>query len=93
MQQIIVSKLEEDNEQYLFRVKLVDDFGEEKYKVIFKKSYFEDFKSKKDPAYIVEKSFEFLLKREPKELIIKEFELSLISHYFPEYDNFVRDLK
>ena len=36
-------------------------------------------------AELVEASFRFLLDREPKESILREFELGVISRYFPEY--------
>lgn len=34
---------------------------------------------------LVRESFRFLLEREPKESILREFELSVIERYFPEY--------
>lgn len=37
------------------------------------------------PESLIEKSFEFLLEREPKESILRSFELSVIERYFPEY--------
>ena len=40
----------------------------------------------RDPEDLVVDSFRFLLEREPKESILKEFELSVIKRYFPEYD-------
>lgn len=35
---------------------------------------------------LVEKSFEFLLEREPNTSILRSFELSVIGRYFPEYE-------
>jgi len=35
---------------------------------------------------LVEKSFEFLLAREPKESILRAFALPVIARYFPEYE-------
>jgi hypothetical protein len=35
---------------------------------------------------LVEKSFEFLLAREPKESILRSFALPVIARYFPEYE-------
>ena len=35
---------------------------------------------------LVRRSFEFLLQREPKESILREFDLALIQRYFPEFD-------
>ena len=34
-------------------------------------------------------SFEFLLEREPKESILRSFDLPLIGYYFPEYERTV----
>ena len=51
-----------------------------------------------DPAYatrlagavpresLIRSSFEFLLEREPKESILRTFDLSVIGRYFPEYE-------
>ncbi len=35
-------------------------------------------------------SFEFLLERESKEAIMSQFDLSIISTYFPEYENEIK---
>lgn len=37
------------------------------------------------PEALVEASFQFLLEREPKESILRTFELPVIERYFPEY--------
>jgi hypothetical protein len=39
------------------------------------------------PADLIRRSFEFLLAREPKESILKSFNLKQIQTYFPEYEN------
>ena len=39
-----------------------------------------------NPSDLVEGSFKFLLEREPKEMILRTFDLKIISHYFPEYE-------
>lgn len=38
---------------------------------------------------LVEKSFAFLLEREPNTSILRSFELSVIQRYFPEYEETV----
>ena len=38
-----------------------------------------------DPAALIEASFRFLLAREPKESILRRFDLAVIERYFPEY--------
>jgi hypothetical protein len=35
---------------------------------------------------LVRESFQFLLEREPKESILREFTLSVITRYFPDYE-------
>ncbi len=40
-----------------------------------------------DEAELVAASFRFLLAREPKESIMRRFDLSVISRFFPEYES------
>lgn len=40
---------------------------------------------------LVRLSFEFLLEREPKESILREFDITVIGRYFPEYEDELRD--
>jgi hypothetical protein len=42
------------------------------------------------PDDLVRRSFEFLLARESKESILRSFDLSVIGHYFPEYEREIR---
>ena len=39
---------------------------------------------------LVERSFEFLLKRESNTSILSSFDLPVIGRYFPEYENIIR---
>jgi len=39
---------------------------------------------------LVEETFDFLLEREAKESILRTFDLSVVSQYFPEYDHEIR---
>lgn len=43
-----------------------------------------------DPGDLVRRSFEFLLAREPKESILRSFDLPVIGRYFPEYERAIR---
>jgi hypothetical protein len=43
-----------------------------------------------EPEELIRKSFEFLLEREPKESILKRFDLAVISRYFPEYEREIK---
>ena len=42
------------------------------------------------PETLIEKSFEFLLEREPKESILRAFDPPVIEHYFSEYPREIR---
>lgn len=39
------------------------------------------------PDELVRRSFEYLLEREPKESILREFDIMVIARYFPEYED------
>ena len=39
-----------------------------------------------DPIDLVRRSFAFLLEREPKESILRSFDLPEIGRYFPDYE-------
>ena len=43
----------------------------------------------KSAEELVKASFEFLLERESKEQILKEFDISQIKKYFPEYETVI----
>lgn len=42
------------------------------------------------PERLVQESFAFLLEREPREAILRAFELPVIGRYFPEYEREIR---
>jgi len=43
------------------------------------------------PHDLVRRSFEFLLVREPKESILRSFDLPVIGRYFPDYEREIRN--
>jgi len=43
-----------------------------------------------DPEALVRASFDFLLEREPRESILRQFELPVIERYFPGYERQIR---
>lgn len=44
------------------------------------------------PEILVERSFQFLLEREPNTSILRSFKLSVIGRYFPEYERTIRKM-
>ena len=45
-----------------------------------------------DPNALVGAAFEFLLTREPRESILRRFDLPVIGRYFPEYERSIQTL-
>lgn len=43
-----------------------------------------------DPTDLVRRSFVFLLEREPKESILRAFDLTVIGRYFPDWEARIR---
>ena len=43
-----------------------------------------------DVERLVYETFDFLLEREPRESILRAFDLTVVSRYFPEYDDEIR---
>ena len=46
-----------------------------------------------DPAHVqrlVEETFDFLLEREPKTSILRSFDITVVSRYFPEFEHEIR---
>jgi hypothetical protein len=43
-----------------------------------------------EPTGLVRRSFEFLLEREPKESILRTFDLTVIGRYFPDWERQIR---
>ena len=67
--------------------------GESKtqHSVTLDKEYWEKLAdAQHKPKELVKKSFEFLLAREPKESILREFNLREIAKYFPEYETEIK---
>jgi len=90
--QIDVDKIEEDNKQYVFEVLLDENDQKPPFTVTVNKDYYKKLTDEKvSPEELVEKSFVFLVEREPKEAIMIEFNLEVISKYFPEYEEEVRE--
>lgn len=70
-----------------FKVLIIQGVGETKHSVILDDNYWDKLKGQRDnPEDLIIDSFKFLLERESKESILKEFNLEVIGKYFPEYE-------
>jgi hypothetical protein len=68
-----------------FIVTLSDETGDANYSVTMDKDFVTRIGAEFKPEKVVEKSFEFLLERQSKEKILAEFDITIITHYYPEF--------
>ena len=77
----------DDGEPYEFQVTVKEGLGKTRHRVTLRQADYERLSGgRADPETLVTKSFHFLLEREPKESILRSFDLTIISRYFPEYE-------
>ncbi|HEY46895.1 MAG: hypothetical protein AMJ88_07065 [Anaerolineae bacterium SM23_ 63] len=63
------------------------------HKVTVSPTYYEELTGGRVPVEVlVEKSFEFLLAREPNTSILRSFDLPVIGRYFPEYKRVIVEM-
>jgi hypothetical protein len=88
MAEISIKTILKDNRGWQFLVEISENESKTEHKVSMTSEFFNKITLEKDvkPKDIIKESFEFLLKREPKESILSEFDVTLISRYFPEYE-------
>jgi hypothetical protein len=74
-----------------FQVTLSEGGSQTKHSVSLKAAYYEKLTGKRiSEEALVEQSFRFLPEREPKESILREFDLPIIGRYFPDYESEIR---
>jgi len=75
-----------------FMVKVEEEGTSRAYNVTLVESYYQELTGGKiTKEELIKKSFEFLLEREPKESILSKFNLRVISRYFPEFEEKIKD--
>ena len=83
---IDVEKTKEDETRTFFEVTLGENDRVAPFAVTVGKEYASRIAPGVAPERLVEASFRFLLDREPKEAILRTFDISVIARYFPEYE-------
>ena len=90
MAQIDVRKASNDA-GWIFQVAVTDGDGQTTHRVTVAREAYERLTGQVcPPEELVRRSFEFLLEREPKESILREFDIIVISRYFPDYERELR---
>jgi len=74
-----------------FQVIVTEGASRSSHTVSLSPAYYEKLTHKQVPEEdLIEQSFRFLLEHEPKESILREFDLPLIGRYFPDYEAEIR---
>lgn len=88
---ISVTREQDTETSWVFGVSMEESGDRSRYTVTLEKSYWEYLTSRTiNPEVLVQRSFQFLLAREPKEAILSEFNLSTIGDYFPEFEDVIQ---
>jgi hypothetical protein len=86
-----VTVTREDSTAFHVTVRLTEGDSHTTHEVTVKRADHARLARPSEPvAKLVERSFEFLLEREPKESIMRSFDLMVIARYFPEYERVIR---
>ena len=76
----------------VFVVTVTDGEGQTKHRVDVPSEFADRMVGKGESTEdLLRLSFEFLLEREAKESILREFDITVIGRYFPEYEDELRD--
>ena len=86
-ERIQISPKEADEKRCEFSVEVGHDTGEIGFWVKVDKEYWKELTGGRYPIEdLVQKTFEFLLYKEPKTAILREFDLRELKEQFPDYE-------
>ena len=89
--QTITVRCEPDADGWRCAVAVGSDSGATQHDVIVHRDYLRRIAPPGSPVEsFVEASFGFLLEREPRESILRRFDLPAIGRFFPEYEDVIR---
>ncbi len=71
-------------------VVLGDDAGATRHEVLVDRATLDDLAPAATPEMLVSESFSFLLERESRDSIMREFELPIIGRFFADYPDEIR---
>ena len=74
-----------------FQVTVMEGASQSTHTVSLSPDYYQKLtRNQVSQEVLIERSFQFLLENEPRESILREFDLPLIGRYFPEYEREIR---
>lgn len=75
-----------EGEPLVFEACVRDEKGETRHRVTLSRMDCERLRNGATPERLIDAAFRFLLDREPKESILARFDVSVISHYFSDFE-------
>jgi hypothetical protein len=69
-----------------FEITVREGGGETRHLVTMARADCERLAGGRSPQQVIEAAFRFLLDREPKEAILRGFDVTVIARYFPEFE-------
>lgn len=88
---IRVTETNQREEGWTFLVELGHGYDLVEYRIDVNREYWAKLTSCRiEPAQLIEMTFKFLLDKEPKEMIMKKFNLSDINQFFPQYEREIK---
>jgi hypothetical protein len=75
-----------DGDPLEFEVVVADGKGATTHRVTFARALHQRLGGTHTPEHCLDAAFRFLLDREPKESILRQFDVSVIARYFPEFE-------
>jgi len=80
------------DEPMAFKVTITEGGDQSIHHVTMSRAHFDQLGGGRcSPSRCIEAAFTFLLQREPKEAILGNFDVTIISRYFPEFERKVGD--
>lgn len=89
----ITIQVTEEDDKYTADVTVDEGGSSSNHTAEVSKAYYHKLTSGLHPPEVLfEKSFEFLLAKEPKESIMGRFNLTVINRYFGDYESAIQDM-
>lgn len=82
--------LSQDENAYRLRVRVSEGPSETVHEVTLARTLLARLAPGDSPDAFVRRCFGFLLEREPKESILRSFDVSVIGRYFPEFERSIQ---
>lgn len=84
---IRITEINQSEKGWTFLVELGHGDNLIEYYVDLDRDYWTQLTSGRlEPARLIEATFKFLLEKEPKEMIMKKFNLNNVTKFFPQYE-------